>query len=468
MNSKLFSQIIQEKCFLQKGRPVVIGVSGGPDSLCLLDLLRRDHFEIIVGHLNHGLRKAAEQEEKRVRDLCEEWKIPYRSKTIDIKYSAKVAHHTVEEEGRLARYRFLFKLASEFDAEAVLVAHNLDDQVETVLMHLLRGTGLAGLRGMDYWQLPSPWSKTIPLVRPLLGTSKKEILEYCQENELSPSFDESNQEATYFRNRLRLELVPFLETFSQNITERIYKMAEVIREEDNFIEYETDQAINVCLKLRGENFFVIDKKDFHLLHPALKRRVIYSLMRTLKPENPNISFDIVQSALTFMQHPTASGKISLAAGLELRSYLKHSFLISDEQDPLDDLWPQISTSEIALENQQSKIKLNGKWVLELAGEGEISADDPWKASLDADKCGGLRLDTYHPGERFFPLGMGDHSIKVGDFWTNRGLPARARPRWPLVKTNNQIAWIPGFAISEKYKVTDETRRILVLRIKKIE
>ena len=466
MDLKNFSQIILKKCFLDDVHPVVVGVSGGPDSLCLLDLLRKSGFNIIVGHLNHGLRKAAFHEEQKVRDQCVEWRIQYFCKAVEIKAAALENHHTIEEEGRIARYRFLYDLARDHKAQAVLVAHNFNDQVETILMHLIRGTGLAGLRGMDYRQLPTPWSDKIPLVRPLLGNSKQEILDYCQENGLSPSFDESNQETTFFRNRLRLELVPFLETFNRNFTNRISKMAEVIREEDDFLGKETDFAIDGCLELSGENFYVFNKQNFNNLHSALKRRVIYTLMKRLNPQSPNITFDVIQSAVNQIEHPTTRGKLSLAAGLELSGYLRHSILLSVEKASLDDLWPQILVSEKINPGQESQINLNGKWILDFPDEGKLSKDDPWKASLDAEKCGDLYLDTYHPGERFLPLGMGEHSIKVSDFWTNQGLPVRARARWPLVKTNNEIAWIPGFSVGEKFKVNEKTRRILVLRIVK--
>jgi tRNA(Ile)-lysidine synthase len=468
MNLAMLQKIFEEKIPLDKLRPVVIGISGGPDSLCLLDLMRKMGIPLLVGHLNHGLRDAADTEEKKVKFLCEEWNLPYFTKLVKIKEVIKTSGHTVEEAGRIARYLFLFDLASNKNAQAVMVAHNSDDQVETILMHLLRGSGLPGLRGMDYRQLPNEWSDTIPLVRPLLGVSKQEILEYCQNNGLSPSFDSSNQDKTFYRNRLRLELVPFLETYNPNIKVRVTRMAEVIREEDDFLQWTTENAVHKCVTRSGEGFYILDKRLTNELSPAIKRRLVLYLMRKLKPETPSITFDVIESAKVFMDNATMKGKRSLAAGLEICGYLKNFLLLADRKNPLNGLWPQISTSKISIDGSEETIPLNDRWKLEFPADIEISRVDPWRACLDADKCKGLHFDTFSPGDRFIPLGMNGKSIKLGDFWTNEGLPARARTYWPLLKSNDDILWIPGFTINENYKVTGQTKKKIALRVSQTE
>ncbi len=464
MNLHMFQKIIEEKNLLDTIKPVVIGVSGGPDSLCLLDLMRKLGTPLIVGHLNHGLRDEAEEEEKKVRLLCEEWNLPYFTRLVDIKEEIKTSCHTIEEAGRIARYRFLFKLACDKNAQAVMVAHNSDDQVETILMHLLRGTGLAGLRGMDYRKLPNEWSETIPLVRPLLGISKQEVLEYCQDNGLSPSFDLSNQDKTFYRNRLRLELVPFLETYNPKVKEQITRMAEVIREEDDFLQWKTEISVQKCVTRSGEGFFILDKSLTNELHPAIKRRLFFSLMKKLKPETPNITFDVIESSKEFMENATKKGKRSLAAGVEICGYLKRFLLLADSKATLNDLWPQISTPINLFESSERTIQLNDHWKVELLDNVEISREDPWRACLDTAKCHGLCFDTFTPGDRFTPLGMAGKSIKIGDYWTNEGLPARARTHWPLLKSGGDIVWIPGFTIGENYKVTGGTKKKITLRV----
>jgi len=463
MDLVTFQKIIEEKTLLDPTRPVVAGVSGGPDSLCLLDLLRKSQIPIVVGHLNHNLREEADSEEAMIQKLCAEWSIPFFSKKIDIKEESKSLRTSVEETGRIARYRFLFELARDNKAQAVLVAHNSDDQVETILMHLLRGTGLAGLRGMDYRQLPNEWSETIPLVRPLLGTSKREILEYCKAKGLSPALDQSNQDKTYYRNRLRLELVPFLETYNPNFKDRLARMAEVIREEDDFLKSKTEIEAQKCVLQSGEGFFIVNSKLVKELHPAIKRRLIYQLMRELNPETPNITFEVIESVVEFVEKPTSKGKKSLAAGLEVSGYLEGNLLLADRKVTLDALWPQISSPIVLEGHSEISIQLNESWKVEFLDEVGISRDDPWRACLDADICNNLIFETFTSGDRFMPLGMAGKSIKLGDYWTNEGLPARARAHWPLLKSSGEVVWIPGFTINEKYKITSQTKKRIVLR-----
>lgn len=464
MNLQMFQKIILEKKLFNPSEPVVIGVSGGPDSLCLVDLMRKTGIPLLVGHLNHSLRNTAEAEEKKVRLICEDWNLPYFTRLVKIKEEVKISGHTIEEAGRIARYRFLFQLASEKAAQAVLVAHNSDDQVETILMHLLRGSSLSGLRGMDYRQLPNEWSETIPLVRPLLGVPKLEILEYCENNGLLPSFDLSNHDKTYYRNRLRLELVPFLETYNPKFKERLTSMAEVIREEDDFLRGTTENAIHRCLASSGEGFFLLNRSFVNELQPAVKRRMVYSLMRKLKPETPNITFDVIESAIRFMDNPTMKGKRSLAAELEICGYLKEFLLLSDRKVPLDDLWPQISTSKIILSSSEKIIQIKDQWKMEILEDVEIFKDDPWRVCVDADQCQELYIATFTPGDRLIPLGMKGRSIKLGDYWTNEGLPARARSHWPLLKSGDDIVWVPGFTINENYKITNGTKKKIALRM----
>ena len=209
----MLTRILQsatQNCGLRAGHVVLVGVSGGPDSLCLLDALYRLGFQSIAAYFNHRLRPEAEAEQDEVKRFATGLKIPFVGGSGDVARLASDQGKTIEEAAREMRYAFLFESARAYCVDAVAVGHNADDQVETVLMHLLRGSGLAGLRGMDYRTL-TQWDDRIPLVRPLLGLWRDEIMGYCAETGLQPLLDSSNLERAYLRNRIRLDLVPALE-----------------------------------------------------------------------------------------------------------------------------------------------------------------------------------------------------------------------------------------------------------------
>ena len=223
-------------CGLQPDMLVVVGVSGGPDSLSLLDAFHQIGFAPLVAHLNHRLRPEADTEARKVREAAEGYGLSYVEEQADARDYAREAGMSVEEAGRMLRYRFLFEQARRCKAHAVAVAHTADDQVETVLMHLLRGAGLSGLKGMQPRALPNAWSREIPLVRPLLDTWRSEVLSYCAERGLEPVFDTSNLDSTYFRNRLRNELIPYLERFNPAVKESFWRMAKVLQADFEAIE----------------------------------------------------------------------------------------------------------------------------------------------------------------------------------------------------------------------------------------
>ena len=341
MDLKQLERIFNDKCHLVTTQSIVVGVSGGSDSLCLLDLIYKSGLPVIVGHLNHGLREEASSEAEMVHHFCEERSIPCVIEQVDVRAIAKTSRQSIEEAGRKARYQFLFQLAVEKKVQAVAVAHNLDDQVETILMHLLRGSGMTGLKGMDYCQTPNEWSDSIPLVRPLLDFPKVEIMDYCAENNLVYANDNTNQDQTYYRNHLRMELVPYLETYNPQVKARLVSMAEVLRQEDDYLRQESQSAINLSVTARGNGFFVLSREKLRKLHPAILRRTLYMLMKQLKPSTPNITFETIDKAAKFLEAPSKSKRLALVAGLEISKYLKDSILLAETNNPLDELWPQI-------------------------------------------------------------------------------------------------------------------------------
>ena len=242
-----FVSVLEEKCLLDPGLPVLAGVSGGPDSLCMLDVLRQLGYRLIVAHLDHSLRPDAAQEAEHLRQLVEGYGLPFVLERGDVQAYAASHRLSIEEAAREVRYRFLFEQAARHQAQAVAVGHTANDQVETVLMHLLRGSGLTGLRGMSYRSLPNPWSQTIPLVRPLLGAWREQILSHLEQNGLQPSLDASNLDTRFYRNRLRHELIPQLENLNPGVRQRLWQMADVLAEDEAVLEMMEQTAWESCI-----------------------------------------------------------------------------------------------------------------------------------------------------------------------------------------------------------------------------
>ena len=245
---------------LPRGSPVIVGVSGGADSLCLLHALHAlapdNEWRLHVAHLNHQLRGAeAQADADFVRDIAQHWGLPYTIESRDV--AAFARHHklSLEEAARQVRYGFLLDVAQAQHSDVIAVAHNADDQTESVLMHLLRGSGLAGLRGMlpkmrlEEYRILHPQSaiqnpkSKIYLVRPLLEIPRSAIDEYCQQHDLHPRVDATNADTTYFRNRLRHELLPTLETYNPNIRSILRRTADVIAAEYEILQAHTQLRV---------------------------------------------------------------------------------------------------------------------------------------------------------------------------------------------------------------------------------
>ena len=227
-------ETIKKYNLINSGDRIVLGVSGGPDSIAMLDILRqlRDEikFEIYVVHINHNIRgKDADEDEEYVKKYCENYNIKCFSKKIDVPTIAQNEKIGTEEAGRKVRYEYFDEILQKTNSNKIGIAHNKNDKVETIIMHLLRGSGVSGLRGIE----PIRENK---FIKPLIECDRQEIEKYCKENNLQPRIDKTNFENEYTRNKIRNIVIPYIkEQFNPNIIETITRLSEVISNEDNFI-----------------------------------------------------------------------------------------------------------------------------------------------------------------------------------------------------------------------------------------
>ena len=476
------TNVLKNSCQLQPDRLILVGVSGGPDSVCLSHVLLQHGYPLIIAHLNHGLRPEASEDAEFVHQLASQWKMPFVSEQQDVAAFARQNGYSLEEGARVARYRFLLHEAAKHDAQAIAVAHTADDQVETVMMHFLRGAGASGLHGMAFRAHMENWEPDIPLVRPLLSTWRKEILEYLKTYQLSSRFDQTNLDIRFYRNRLRHELIPFLETYNPAIRQNVWRMAEILRADDQALQARAQATWAECLKGLGAGFVILDGARLSAQNTGIQRRLLRKGISHLRPGLRDIGYDAIARAMAFVQSPATGKQIILGAGLRMYYEGNAIWLASEEADLPSAKWPQIPSDEAYHLPIPGALALSGGWILRAelypkpalddyfnGSNWPVERADPYQAWMDADQIQPpLQVRARRAGDRFFPLGMDNHSLKLTDFMINVKLPRRARGGWPLVISGNLIAWVPGLRLAHPYRITPQTRRQLHLSLEHIE
>ncbi len=472
----VLAQAAEEKCRLSRQGPLVVGVSGGADSLALLIGLEKLNYDLIVAHLDHGLRPESSEDAAFVEALAGVRRLPFVCTRVDVRGHAEEQGQSIEEAAREARYRFLFDQARRHQAQAVAVAHHADDQVETVLMHFLRGAGLPGLSGMAYRRILPSYDPEIPLVRPLLGVWREEIEAFLAGTGLNPRVDASNRDRTFFRNRLRHALLPELATYNPQVRKVIQRMAEVLGEEDRFLDALAVEAWKDCFVMEAPGSVQLDIEAFRSAPIALQRRVLRRAIDRLRPALRDIGFETVERGLAFVAEPPESKVIDLAARLNL-AVVGDRLIVKTWSAELPD-WGQpllISADQESTLAPGAPVLLRHGWRIEaemlsnlpgdlLSAVGELPPLETW---LDADRLARpLVVRGRKPGERWRPLGMGGHSQSLQDFFINAKAPAHLRDLWPLVCSEGQVAWVAGLRPSEAFKLKADTQQVLHLRVVK--
>jgi tRNA(Ile)-lysidine synthase len=457
------------------GDACVVGVSGGADSVCLLHVMHSLGFHPLAVHVNHHLRPEADQEAETVERFIHDLGVDFVLCDVNVLSYASANSVSVEEAARELRYETLFRQAGKSKAKAVLVAHNADDQVETILMHILRGSGLNGLRGMEYFYLPNPWSSDIPLIRPFLSTTRDEILSYLHEQRLSFTTDPSNTDLSYTRNRLRHELLPYLQGFNPRIRENLLRMARLNQDDYDLIQQLVAEAWQANVIQRGPGYVAFRLSGFIQAPLAIQRYLLRKAIALHLPSLRDIDFQCIQRGVNFLSDRQVRGQIDLVAGLRL---LKEgeTFWLATWQANLPSIdFPSFAQPGCKEINIPSTLPLGGAWLIQACEEtdGEealvwsSSNTDPFQAWFDLEQLDlPLIVRGRTPGERFQPLGMQGHSIKISDLMVNLKVPRRVRATWPLVCSGSVVIWVPGCRQSQYAQVHPGSRRIAHLTLQK--
>ncbi len=449
-------ETIEKYEMLPRGARVVVGVSAGPDSTALLHLLfrlkPRYNLHLWAAYLDHQLRgEEVEKEIVCLREFTSKLKIPIIVNSFNVSLLAKKEKLSLEEAARIVRYKFLNEVAYKVKAGLIAVGHTASDQVETFLMQLLRSCGVQGLCG-----IPPVRGK---IIRPLIEIFREEIIEYCQEYNLHFCIDSSNKEVVFLRNKIRLQLIPYLRRYNPQIEKNILKANEILREENKYLEKETERVFKSLVKEENKEEVSFNEEKFSSFPVSLKRRIIRRAIFQINGDLRGVQFTHIDSFLK-LEKDRGCKKISLPGSLILqREYGKLSVRRKKSEEEFFTPQKLIIPGETNL--PELRLKLKTEIISEKSFNFSERRDE---AYLDYDKLKTpLILRKRLKGDRFCPLGMGG-SKKVKDFFIDLKVPRRERDKIPLLTSKERIVWVVGYRLDNYFKITENTRRILKIKV----
>ncbi len=447
---------------------LLIGVSGGADSLALLHLLWQQlgTERLVVAHLNHNLRPDANDDAHFVEQTAVSWQIPFVGKKLNVADVAESGQLSLEAAGRLMRYRFFARQAEQVGATAVVVAHHADDQAETLLLHLLRGSGSAGLRGMlPVSQMPE--SEGVPLLRPFLNVTRAEIETYCTRHGLEPRTDDSNEDVQFARNRIRHELLPLLQTYNPQIAARLQQLATITADEYDAQLAQFNQVWPEIIMGAGDEWLVADRQKVVELPVAWQRLALRRVVERLRPFHTEVSFQTIEQARTLIFDNQSGTEATLPGGL-LMQVEATEILFGTVAARQSASVPQLNEERPVLLPVPGKLNLGHGWQIVAETQSDVALDairhndDPWLAFVALAEGDALWIRPSLPEERFQPLGMAGHSQAIQDLLSDRKVARGKRPLWPIVATAQYPVWIVGQHLDERVRVTEKSRHVVRL------
>lgn len=442
---------------IRPGSRILAACSGGPDSLALvhmLNSLKEEYsFSLAVAHVNHMFRPEAAGEAEYVAAFSAGLGLVCHVTAIDVAAYAAANKLSSQQAGRLLRYQYLRSVAAGWGGARIATGHHRDDQVETVLLNLLRGAGSGGLRGMQ--------PENGDIIRPFLAVSRRDIEAYCADRGLKPRYDSSNYKTNYLRNRVRLKLLPTLEAdYNPAIRDALWRLSELAGDEYEYLSQEAAKLWGT-VATAGDRV-AIDGKALAGLHKALQRELIRQAIEKKRGDLTGISYGHVEKLLIMALTGTVGSVLTLPGGLTAQKTYSGLELLNSASD----LKPAPFTGgfkpgEVAV---PGATVVNGMKILAEMITGSPSSQGPGTAIFDLEQ---LRLPlvvrTRQPGDRFRPLGLGG-SKKLKEFFIDNKIPEIQRDSIVLIADQQEIIWVAGYRQSEHGKVSANTQKKLQLSI----
>lgn len=449
-------QTISRYNMINPGERIIVAVSGGPDSVCLLDILHKLEEELdislVVAHFDHGLRPGEDEAETDfVRELSKSMKLPFETEKSSFSAHAK---GSPEEKAREARYEFLERTLRKHEARKIALGHNLDDQAETIIMRLLRGSGPTGLSGIP------PFRDGV-FIRPLIELRRVDIRNYLSSRNLKHVVDSSNLQAGYLRNKIRLELMPVLEKYQPRLVERLGHTAEILSDENRYLNFVAKGWLDEESREKQGGSLLIPLSHFLELPSAIRNRVAREAINTVKGNLRRISHEHIRSISVLAGGTEPQGMLNLPNGLVVKKrYGTLIFSAAHENRPAHYRYTLREPGRFYLQEIGKTIII--KFMKRKKGP---SLDrSPWLVCLDAAKVKfPLLIRNFKPGDRFIPLGMAGHK-KVKDLFVDLKIPSEVRASTPLLFSGDKLVWVCGFRIDDRFKVTPGTREVLEISL----
>lgn len=461
---------------LKPGDKVLVAVSGGPDSMALLHALWASReqlsIELCAFHLDHMFRgDESRQDLEAVCDYCDRLGVQVVTRRYNVPLFAQESKLSDEEAARVIRYRIASSVAASLGCTCIALAHQRDDNLETVLMHLLRGSGLRGLAGIRPVRSYSSHVWSGKLIRPLLQCSRDEIEAYCREEGIPFRIDRSNLSDRYARNRIRLDLIPRLLEYNPNLSETVASMSEFVADEDDFLDEQARKLLVDHSRFVG-GVLEVELEALERVHPALVRRAILVAIERVRGVRSDVYSSHIQSVFDLVVSRTRSGRLSLPGGTVVRKrYGVLEFAISDalESEKVPQYSKPVAVPGFTVVPYISKMIVADVFPIEQLGNRHKTAD-PSVAYMDYDVVSdGLAVRNRRDGDRFAPLGMAG-TKKLKKFFIDNKIKAELRDRIPLIvygRYGEHIAWVGELRLSENVKITGKTRNVLRLSLEPI-
>jgi tRNA(Ile)-lysidine synthase len=458
-----FAETVARYDLIGRGDAVLVAVSGGPDSVALLHLLAERaaawKLRLEIAHLDHGLREESARDADFVRLVAENLALPLHTERVDVRDLQRRWHLSIEAAGRKARYRFLQTTADRHGFNKVALAHHADDNAETLLLNLLRGSGRLGLGGM-------PPVRAGRIIRPLIRTHRADILDYLRRRNLSALADPSNRDNGFLRNRIRNQLIPLLERdYQPGVRAVLHRSAEALRDEEEWIESLIQPLLEQARVAGPPGQLTLDAGVLRGFPSAVQRRVVRAGLGFVQGDLRRIAFVHIEGTLTLINRPGNGGPLHLPGGLrvERRGNILaigrgDSGLPGQNPSP-----PEINYSYQLERCGVVTVAETGESIVLTAVEPESAdpnAAGPRTVFLDAAAVEfPVTIRNFRPGDRFVPLGM-EGTQKLKKFFIDHKVPRDQRRRCPLLLSRGRILWVAGHRISREARLTRQTRQVL--------
>lgn len=458
---KQLEKTILDEQLISSGDTIVVAVSGGPDSIALLhglcQLKSRYRWKVIAAHLNHSFRgQEADEDGRYVEKIAEELSIPSFIEKINVPQKMKEWGMGSQETSRLIRYEFLDRVARSYPKSIIATAHHADDQVETIIMRLLRGTGIEGLSGIPIKRM----EKGVPLIRPLLRVSRSQIEHYCKVQGLFPRTDKSNLSGKYTRNRIRLEVIPLLKRENPEIAQGFTQLSIVSQAENEYMELEAKEQLNSIIAEKETNKIIIEQKDFLRYHVALQRRMIKLILSYLSGKSIQIQFKHIEECRILFQSSSPSASLNLPGTIMVRrEYNRVIFSRGKSSDS-----PSFHYT-LPIPGQIFIPEIGRTFTCSWVEGGQIPQENsPKRTVLNAQLIhGDLSIRNRQPGDWMRVKGM-DGSKKIKEIFIDEKIPKLQREQVPLLTDEEKVLWIPGIKHSAACSLSSDGERVLVVEL----